>query len=90
MPVHDSPKKQIRKDKKRNLQNKKSKSALRTSIKKIYTAETTDEKQNNFRVAEKLLDKNAQKQIIHWKNAARKKSRLAIYLNKQKKEAKTK
>ena len=89
MPVHDSPIKQIRKDKKRNLQNKQFKSALKTSIKKVYTAASINEKQNNFKTATKLLDKNAQKQTIHWKKAARKKSRLAIYLNKQK-EAKAK
>ncbi|MDD5773413.1 MAG: 30S ribosomal protein S20 [bacterium] len=90
MPIHDSPIKQMRKDKKRNLQNKQAKSTLRTAVKKIYTATTADEKQNNFKVAAKLLDKTAQKQTIHWKNAARKKSRLAIYINKQQKETKAK
>ncbi|MFH1288790.1 MAG: 30S ribosomal protein S20 [bacterium] len=81
MPIHQSPIKQIRKDKGRRLQNKQAKSALRTAIKKIYSASTQDEKQNNYKAAVKLLDRTAQKKTIHWKNAARKKSRLALYLN---------
>ncbi|MEW6088220.1 MAG: 30S ribosomal protein S20 [bacterium] len=89
MPIHQASIKQIRKDKKRNLQNKQAKSALRTAIKKIYTAKTFEEKQSSYKEAEKLLDKTSQKNIIHWKNVARKKSRLAVYLNKNKTEAKT-
>lgn len=81
MPIHQSPIKQIRKDKERHLQNKQVKSALRTAVKKIYSAPAPDEKQNNYKAAVRLLDKAAQRKTIHWKNAARKKSRLAIYLN---------
>ena len=70
----------IRRSEKRRLRNKSAKSALRTQIRKVLgTVEKKDKAaaQTELRAAYALLDKAAQKGIIHANSAARHKSRLA-------------
>jgi small subunit ribosomal protein S20 len=73
MPVTKSARKKLRKDKKRELANKKLKNLLKKSIK---TAKK-DPKYKNIQEAISLIDKAAKKNIIHKNKAARIKSSLA-------------
>lgn len=77
--------KRIRIAEKKTLRNKMVKSAVKTTIKKFETAV----KSGNFDEAKVLLpqvsraiDKAAAKGVIHKNNASRKKSNLAVKLNK--------
>ncbi len=87
MSVRKSAKKTLRQDTVRRMRNRSDKSALRTQIKKFALAVKSrdfDEAEKHLSTATKKLDKIAAKNIIHKKNASRKKSRLAKFLNKQK------
>lgn len=48
--------------------------------KELRNAETAEAAQGVFRQFSALLDRAAQKQLIHWRKAARKKSRMASML----------
>lgn len=79
--------KEIRKNRRRYMRNKAIKSALRTYIKKLRLSI----EKNDLKEAQRLLpevysrlDKCARKNIIHWKKAARFKSRLISKLNELK------
>lgn len=79
--------KEIRKNRRRYMRNKAIKSALRTYIKKFRLSI----EKNDLKEAQRLLpevysrlDKCAKKNIIHWKKAARFKSRLISKLNELK------
>lgn len=76
--------KRINTTKKKTLQNKSRKSALKTSIKKfeVGVIESAENSEELLRAAVKSLDKAASKGIIHKNAAARKKSRLTARLNK--------
>jgi len=70
----------IRKSEKRRVRNKAVKSALRTQIKKVLGALEKKDKPSaeaELRAACALLDKAAQRGVIHANSAARHKSRLA-------------
>ncbi|MFH1314037.1 MAG: 30S ribosomal protein S20 [Candidatus Eisenbacteria bacterium] len=81
MPHHKSAKKRLRQDKKRREANKAVKSAVKTAVKKVRAAETGEEAAKHLSSAESALDRAARKNVIHWRNAARKKSRLAKRVN---------
>ena len=81
MPHHKSAKKRLRQDKKRREANKAVKSALKTVVKKVRSAETGEEAAKHLSSAESVIDRAAKKHVIHWRNAARKKSRLAKRVN---------
>ncbi len=76
--------KRINTTKKKTLQNKSRKSALKTSIKKfeVGVIESAENSEELLRAAVKSLDKAASKGIIHKNAAARKKSRLTARLKK--------
>lgn len=84
MPTHNSAKKRMRQDKKRNLSNKSLKSEMRTSIKKL-SAEIEGKNLEKTKVSLKktvsLLDKAAKKEVIHKNAASRKKSQLIKKIN---------
>lgn len=84
MPNIKSAKKRVLITEKKNSKNASQKSALRTSIKKAKVA--IEAKDENAAAAVKTasidLDKAASKGLIHKKNAARKKSRMAKALSK--------
>lgn len=71
-----SAKKRIRVIEAKTLQNKMTKSALKTAIKKAENAEGA-EKAEAIKVATKKVDQAAAKGLIHKNKAARKKSQLA-------------
>ncbi|NLM96110.1 MAG: 30S ribosomal protein S20 [Halanaerobiaceae bacterium] len=85
MPVIKSAKKRVRISAKRTALNREWKDRLKSSIKKFErlveegnVAEAKEQLQETF----KVIDKAANKGIIHKNNAARKKSRLSKMLNK--------
>ncbi len=57
--------------------NKAVRTALKTSVKKVHTAEDAETAAAQARVASRDLDKAASKGVMHKRTAARKKSRLA-------------
>lgn len=71
-----SAKKRIRVIEAKTLQNKMTKSALKTAIKKAENAEGA-EKAEAVKAATKKVDQAAAKGLIHKNKAARKKSQLA-------------
>jgi small subunit ribosomal protein S20 len=79
-----SSKKDLRRSAKRRIRNQEAKSALKTYVKKVRTnvtasdAETTKEA---LRQAIKMIDKAAQRGIIHKNQAARRKSRITKQAN---------
>lgn len=87
MANNNSTKKRIRQAAKRKIRNSQNKSALRTASKKLLSlldakAEIKSDEvialQNSFA---KTVDKVAKTNVIHWKKAARLKSRMAKKVN---------
>ena len=77
--------KRIRSSERKRLRNRRVRSATRTQIKKarrFIEAGQLEEAMEATRKAVSLLDKAAEKGIIHRRNAARRKSRLMRALNK--------
>jgi small subunit ribosomal protein S20 len=70
---------------KRRARNRAMKSRVKKAIKKVRLAIEAKDKemaQAALRDATSLLDKAASKGVIHWKNAARRISRLTTHVNK--------
>lgn len=74
-----SAKKRARQAEERRQRNKSRRSEMRTSMKKVLKAVKTgdhDQAQQAFRSAVRVLDRSANRGIIHKNKAARHKSRL--------------
>jgi len=84
MPVTKSAKKKLRKDKKREIDNKKLKNTLIKLIKQAKKNPTAE----NLKKAVKTLDISVKKRIIHPNKASRIKSKLSKLI-KQKRPVKT-
>jgi len=84
MPNHVACVKRLKQDDKRSFLNNAVKRELKTLAKKIRTSGTIQEKEDMIMDFYSKLDKAAKRNIIHKKNASRKKSRIALYLNKEK------
>lgn len=82
MPHYKSAFKRLRQQEKRRLYNKANRSKMRTFIKKVKTAQNREEALLRLNEAFSVIDKMAKKGIIHKNNAARKKARLAQFVNK--------
>lgn len=84
MPITSSAKKAMRQAKTRLEQRKPYKTRLKTEIKKMLGLVKTDSAQAQKSLPEiySVIDTAAKKHIIHKNNAARKKSRLAILVDK--------
>ncbi len=84
MPNIKSAKKRVIVNKTKAQRNKSANTALKTAIKKANAAieSNADNKAEVVKAAEKKIDQAAAKGIIHKNNAARKKSALAVKLNK--------
>ncbi|MCS7054017.1 MAG: 30S ribosomal protein S20 [Ignavibacterium sp.] len=82
MAHHKSAKKRIRQSEKRRLINKSVESKIKTLYKKVLNLEDKDELEKAYKEAVAFIDQSADKGYIHKNNAARKKSRLTLYLNK--------
>lgn len=78
-----SAKKRILVIKKKTLQNKMIKSALKTDIKKAYAAVESNASDKNDLVknACRSIDKAQSHGLLHKNTAARKKSKLTLHLN---------
>ena len=66
----------------RNQRNRAQSSALRTAVKGVRGATSAEQATEAYRVAARLLDRAARKNLIHPNNAARHKSRLAAVVRK--------
>ncbi|MBK5944160.1 MAG: 30S ribosomal protein S20 [Halorhodospira halophila] len=74
-----SAKKRARQAEERRLRNKSRRSEMRTSMKKVLKAVKTgdhDQAQQAYRSAVRVIDRSANRGIIHKNKAARHKSRL--------------
>lgn len=84
MANHKSALKRIRSSERKRQRNRHYQSRTRTQIKKARTAmeaQNVEDAIAETREAIRLLDKSADKGIIHPRNAARRKSRLTKHLN---------
>lgn len=85
MPRRRTSVKKTRVDKKRHLRNIKVKLQLKKTLKQfqgLLTAKKITEAKEFLKKVFSELDKAAKKNIIHFNTAKRKKSRLALRLNK--------
>ena len=80
MPNTKSAKKRLRQSAQRREHNKAVRTRLRTAIKKVRSARVAAEATERFREAAKLLDRAADRGLIHRNLAARSKSRLAAHV----------
>ena len=85
MPITESAKKALRNSSRKrefNLARKTTLSTLVKKFRKLVVAGKIDEAKKMFPEVEQAIDKAAKTNLIKANNASRKKSRLAIYLNK--------
>lgn len=82
MPNTKSAIKKVRVIKVKTLRNQMLKSALKTAIKNFEVQEDPQKKVDAFRIAVKKIDQAVAKGILHKNAGARKKSQLALQLNK--------
>jgi small subunit ribosomal protein S20 len=84
VPNKKAQAKSMRQNKKRNLRNKAAKAILRSQIKKVRTAlenKNVEEVKTNFNTAVSVINKTAERGIIHKRKAARLESRLTKKVN---------
>jgi len=77
VPRIKSAKKRMRQAKARTARNKAQRSQLRTAIKKVRASGSKAEAAQALSEASRLLDRAGRKNLVHRRNAARQKSRLA-------------
>jgi small subunit ribosomal protein S20 len=77
LPHHKSAVKRIRQDKRRRAANRAVKSEVKSAAKKVMDATGVELAEKELRQASSIIDRAAKKHVIHWRTAARKKSRLA-------------
>ena len=85
MPNIKSAKKRVLVSQTKAAQNKAAKSALKTDIKKFEVAVAEgnrNEADVAYKVAVKAVDKAVSKGLLHRNNAANKKSKMTVKLNK--------
>ena len=76
MPNTRSAKKRMRQGAVRRLRNRAQRSVLRSAVKQVRTAGSPKEAQAAYLEAERMIDRAAQRHLIHPNKAARDKSRL--------------
>lgn len=81
MPTHKSAAKRMRTSRMARQRNRALKSAMKTAIKKVHQAGDKQSAEQALRVATSLLDRLAQKGVIHRNTAARRKSKLTGLVN---------
>jgi small subunit ribosomal protein S20 len=70
----------MRQDARRRARNRAVKSEVRGASKKVAAA-SPEEAGKALSEAASVIDRAAKKRVIHWKTAARKKSKLAKHVN---------
>jgi len=81
LPTHKSAEKALRQSITRNLRNKAVKSKVRTTIKKVETARDQTQAKELLKQTFSLLDKAVKRNVIHFNQASRTKSRLTKLVN---------
>ncbi len=83
MANHKSALKRARQNEKRRQRNKSLKSAVKTFEKKVYAAKDAGDEnlQEILAHAQSLIDKAAQKKVLHKNTASRKISNITRYVN---------
>lgn len=82
-----SSKKDIRRTRRRTIRNQGELSRIMTAVRSARMASTPEAAKKAFEYAASLLDRAAAKRLIHWRTAARRKSRLADYVARKLKSA---
>ena len=86
MPNIKSAKKRVKTNERNKLRNVAVKSALKTSVKKVFESIKNDAGQDKIKEAVckaySVIDKAVSKGVLHKNTAARKKSRLTRHVNK--------
>lgn len=80
-----SAKKDVRRIRTRNIQNSRQRARLRTFDKRIRSLVEegkVEDAQKAFREYTRYLDRAGKRNLIHWKQADRRKSRMALLINK--------
>ncbi len=80
MPQHKSAKKRMRTSEKKRVYNKANKSKMKTVIKELHSTTDKAEAETKYRTVSGFLDRLATKGIIPKNNVARKKSKLAKFV----------
>ncbi|MFQ3576798.1 MAG: 30S ribosomal protein S20 [Cytophagales bacterium] len=82
MANHKSAKKRIRSNEAKRLRNRYQLVTTRTFIKRLRKVTNKEEGETLYKEVSSMIDKLAKRNIIHYKNAANKKSKLAKFVNK--------
>jgi len=82
MANHKSAKKRIRSSERKRIRNRYQLVTTRNLIKKLRKTTSKEAAESLYREVSSMLDKLARKNVIHYKNAANKKSKLAKFVNK--------
>jgi small subunit ribosomal protein S20 len=77
MPNSKQAAKRLRQAEKRNLQNKMTRTRMRTAMRRVLKADSPDAAKEHLPEAFKRIDKAAKTSVIHANAAARYKSRLS-------------
>ncbi len=83
MPNLKSSIKDVRRTKRRTLRNQARFTRIRTALRAVKNAESKEAAQSALREASILLDRAAHSELVHWRTAARHKSRLTKLVNKK-------
>ncbi len=81
MAHHKSALKRIGVAERNNQRNRFYRATLRSTIKKVRTAESKESALESYKEASSLLDKLVVKRIVHRNQASNKKSRLMKFVN---------
>ena len=82
MPHHKSAAKRVRTNEKARQSNLAAKSRVRSALRKVRESAKLADGQARLLDAVSVLDRAAQKGIIHRTTASRQKSRLTLFVNK--------
>jgi small subunit ribosomal protein S20 len=81
MANHKSAEKRIRANETKRVRNSYQHKSARTVIKKLKATTKKDEAQALLKEVTSMIDRLAEKNIIHWKKAANQKSKLSKRVN---------
>lgn len=82
MPHHKSAEKRVRTNEKARLANVAAKSRVRSAMRKVRESQKRGDAETRLKTALSVLDRAAQKGIIHRTTASRHKSRLTLFVHK--------
>ena len=77
MPNSKQANKRLRQDEKRRVANKSTRTLMKTAMKQVFGADSTEAAEKAMPMAMKRVDKASKRNIIHSNAAARLKSQLA-------------